>query len=624
MSVTGASKASELAADPSRAYSLVAIPPQPFDKYTLIGKLGHGGMAEVNLAVALGKGNFKKLVVIKRLHRHLAMEPGFVDMFLDEARLAARLNHPHCVQTHEVGEWQDNHFLAMEYLDGQGLERLLRISGQKGLDIPFDLAARIVSDALDGLAYAHELADFDGSPLGVVHRDVSPQNIFITYNGVVKLLDFGIAKAATHVVETRTGVIKGKYAYIAPEQALAQELDHRADLWSMGVVLWELLTGRRLFKSVNELATLHETLQGEIKLPSAFRPDLPTDLDTICMRALERDVDGRYQTAQEMKEEIDRYLATLPKPPGRSAIARMMRERFDQVIETHQRTLAQCLKGGALELSASSIQQLVEMPMVTPTGMSPLSEQKAGPSVTPTPTPTPSNEHLAALAAPPSGATAIDAPPQKRGGAVWKLGLVFVVALIAGAIAMILPLGDGAGETTARTGDEVLPAEPVAVPAEPAGAAAPGDAPAVVETELADETVAGQPLAEQPLAPQPTIEPAGDIVAPGAPPAGEQAVAQASAARQPRRRTGRGSREPSHERAPAVEAPRPSRRRATRPASSPWPRRRGRGCAWARATSAPRRSSGSSSRRGPTRSRSRTPRPASRRPTGSPSAPARR
>ncbi len=588
MSVTGASKASELAADPSRAYSLVAIPPQPFDKYTLIGKLGHGGMAEVNLAVALGKGNFKKLVVIKRLHRHLAMEPGFVDMFLDEARLAARLNHPHCVQTHEVGEWQDNHFLAMEYLDGQGLERLLRISGQKGLDIPFDLAARIVSDALDGLAYAHELADFDGSPLGVVHRDVSPQNIFITYNGVVKLLDFGIAKAATHVVETRTGVIKGKYAYIAPEQALAQDVDHRADLWSMGVVLWELLTGRRLFKSVNELATLHETLQGEIKLPSAFRPDLPTDLDTICMRALERDVDARYQTAQEMKEEIDRYLATLPKPPGRSAIARTMRERFDEVIETHQRTLAQCLKGGALELSASSIQQLVEMPMVTPTGMSPLSQQKAGPSVTPTPTPTPSNEHLAALAAPPSGATAIDAPPDKRGGALWKLGLVFVVALFAGIIAMILPLGDGADETTVRTGDEVLPAEPVAVPAEPAGAAMGGDAPAA-ETEVADETVAGQPLADQPLAPQPTMEQpaaedvaaedtaAEDTAAAVAEETGEQAAAQASAARQPRRRTGRGSREPSHERAPAVEAPPPEAASSDAPgfltlATTPWTR----------------------------------------------------
>ena len=172
--------------DAHKAYSLVAIPPQPFDKYTLIGKLGHGGMAEVNLAVVEGKGGFRKLTVIKRLHRHLAMEPGFVDMFLDEARLAARLNHPHCVQTYEVGDHEGNHFLAMEYLDGQGLERLLRISGQQGHVMPIETSARIVADALDGLAYAHELTDFDGTELGVVHRDVSPQNIFITYNGMVR------------------------------------------------------------------------------------------------------------------------------------------------------------------------------------------------------------------------------------------------------------------------------------------------------------------------------------------------------------------------------------------------------------------------------------------------------
>ena len=554
MSVTGASKASEIA-DASRAYSLVAIPPQPFDKYTLIGKLGHGGMAEVNLAVALGKGNFKKLVVIKRLHRHLAMEPGFVDMFLDEARLAARLNHPHCVQTHEVGEWDGNHFLAMEYLDGQGLERLLRISGQKGLDIPYDIAARIVSDALDGLAYAHELTDFDGTPLGVVHRDISPQNIFITYNGVVKLLDFGIAKAATHVVETRTGVIKGKYAYIAPEQALAQEVDHRADLWSMGVVLWELLTGRRLFKSVNELATLHETLQGEIKLPSAFRPELPTDLDTICMRALERNVEARYQSAQEMKEDLDRYLATLPKPPGRKHIARLMHERFDEVIEVHKRTLAQCLKGGALELSASNIQQLVETPMVTPTGIPPV---HARPSVTPTPTPTPS--HVAAVAPPPAPVPSEAAAPasaNRPSGLAWKVGVVLLVAAIAAGVALALPLGDGSEELAAT-----LPAAPVeGSPPAPEPAAPAPRAPSA-EAEVARAEPA--PRHEEPSA-APTVEPPRPEIVPGAPAAPERTVAEApsrderpaTARRQPRRQP-REPREPAVERPAAPEPPTPA------------------------------------------------------------------
>ncbi len=508
MSVSGASKASEVG-NASHAYSLIAMPPQPFGKYTLIGKLGHGGMAEVNLAVAEGKSNFRKLVVIKRLHRHLAMEPGFVDMFLDEARLAARLNHPHCVQTYEVEEWEDNHFLAMEYLDGQGLERLLRISGQKGLDLPVELAARIVSDALDGLAYAHELTDYDGTPLGVVHRDVSPQNIFVTYAGMVKLLDFGIAKAATHVVETRTGVIKGKYAYIAPEQALAQEVDHRADLWSMGVVLWELLTGRRLFKSVNELATLHETLQGEIKLPSAFRPDLPTDLDTICMRALERDVGARYQTAQEMKEDLDRYLASLPKSVGRKHIARLMRERFEEVIDVHKQTLAQCLSGGVVP--ASGIQQLVDGPAVTPTGSL---SRGAGPSITPTPTP--SAEHVAVLAAPPSGSQSLPAQERSSGGLVWKVGLVLLVGALAGLGAFLLPLGGdeeqraslpvatGAGDPVA--GDRVAAADvtaqpvvdPVANdPAASAVAVADDRAAAAVATDVGPEAETAEPATDE-------------------------------------------------------------------------------------------------------------------------------
>jgi serine/threonine protein kinase len=422
----------------SKAYSLVPIPPLRFDKYTLIGKLGHGGMAEVNLAVVEGKGGFRKLVVVKRLHRHLSVEPGFIDMFLDEARLAARLNHPHCVQTHEVGEFDGGHFLAMEYLDGQGLERLLRMSGQKGVPVPIDLAVRIITDALDGLAYAHELTDFDGTALNVVHRDVSPQNIFITYNGVVKLLDFGIAKAATHVVETRTGVIKGKYAYIAPEQALAQDVDHRADLWSMGVVFWEVLTGRRLFKSVNELATLHETLQGEIKLPSAFRPEIPPEIDTICMRALERDVKLRYQTAAEMKEDIDRYIASLEKGSNSKHIGRLMRDRFGDVIEQHKTVLAQCLKAGEVGMTMSGIQRLVEQPMTTPTGSFP-AQHLSGQSMTPTP----SGEYvaLAAPAAAPVIAHPTAEPEKKSSGVIWKIAVVCLVIGIAGAAALLVPWG---------------------------------------------------------------------------------------------------------------------------------------------------------------------------------------
>jgi len=438
-------------ANAHKGYSLVAIPPAAYDKYTLIGKLGHGGMAEVNLAVVEGKGGFRKLTVIKRLHPHLAMEPGFTEMFLDEARLAARLNHPHCVQTYEVGEVNDNHFLAMEYLDGQGLERVLRISGQQSKPMPIALSARIVADALDGLSYAHELTDFDGTEMRVVHRDISPQNIFITYNGMVKLLDFGIAKAATHITVTKTGVIKGKYAYIAPEQALGQQVDERSDLWSMGVVLWEVLTGRRLFKSINELATLHETLQGEIKLPSAFRPELPTELDTICNRALQRDPNDRYQTAAEMKDELEQYLRTVDEPPGRRQIGRLMKGRFSEVIKQHKRTLAECLTGSGA-VSPGTIQRLLPASSASQELVTPSISGVVGPnSLTPsgmTPTPTP---------APPLGPSSVTPPPvgmmhhpsaaypaQPESGLtwVWKAALVVGVVLLALVLALLLPLGD--------------------------------------------------------------------------------------------------------------------------------------------------------------------------------------
>ncbi|MDQ3030858.1 MAG: protein kinase, partial [Myxococcota bacterium] len=459
--------AASVSGEETKAYTLQAIPPQAFGKYTLIGKLGHGGMAEVLLAVMGGKGGFRKLTVIKRLHPHLEAENGFVDMFLDEARLAAQLDHPNCVQTLEVGEASGQHFLSMEYLDGQGLERLLRSSAQSGFLLPVTVATRIVADALEGLGYAHELQGFDGTPLGVVHRDVSPQNLFVTYNGVVKLLDFGIAKAETNVVETRTGVVKGKYAYIAPEQALAHPVDHRADLWSMGVVLWECLTSRRLFKSVNELATLQETLTASIKRPSEHNPAVPPELDEIAMKALTREVEHRYQSAAEFRTALERWLATQSTTPTRRAISALMKERFEEVQALHKEKLQACL--ASLEVGPSSIQRLVDggapSGQFTPaTGtsnqfatsaqmanqfanMTPSSARKisGSPSVTPTPMPVPTSTTTEQLAPAPLP-TPQDDPRRALG---WKLVVVGAVALAAVAIAIALPSRDDpAIETT--------------------------------------------------------------------------------------------------------------------------------------------------------------------------------
>src|SRR5262245_45560386 len=200
-------------------------------KYQLIANLGHGGMADVYLSVVHGPVGFNKLTVIKRLRPSLAEEQEFLAMFLDEARLAARLNHPNVVQTNEVAEIEGQYYIAMEYLDGQPLNRILT-RAQKAGTLPRELLIRVVADCLAGLHYAHELADYDGSPLGVVHRDASPHNIFVTYDGQTKVVDFGIAKAATRSAETRGGVLKGKVAYMAPEQARSGEVDRRSDVFA--------------------------------------------------------------------------------------------------------------------------------------------------------------------------------------------------------------------------------------------------------------------------------------------------------------------------------------------------------------------------------------------------------
>ena len=478
MSLGGAERSPTTASGETKGYTVTAVPATSFGKYVLIGKLGHGGMAEVNLAVMSGKGNFRKLVVIKRMHAHLEAEPGFIDMFLDEARLAAQLDHPHCVQTLEVGEANGQHFLAMEYLDGQGLERLLRITGQRGETLPPAIVARMVADALDGLGYAHELTDYEGRPLGVVHRDVSPQNLFVTYNGVVKLLDFGIAKATSNVVETRTGVVKGKYAYIAPEQALATPVDARADVWSMGVVMWEMLTSRRLFKSHNELATLQETLTGKIPPPSSIVPAIPPELDRIVLRALTRDVSARYQTASAFKDDLESFLASSSERAERRDIAKLMQDRFGEAMKVHRAKIAECLRsvtqnegqaqrlleGAAVSASAEMPGLLpgTNEPYLTPSGISmsgrigpgqivqqapqslmpapappismtpPPMTPPAG-TYAPMPMPTPTPYGMAPYGTPPPGMAPFGAPPPKDTRRPFALWLVMI-----GAVALLL------------------------------------------------------------------------------------------------------------------------------------------------------------------------------------------
>jgi eukaryotic-like serine/threonine-protein kinase len=276
-------------------------------KYRLIAELGHGGMSDVFLAVSKGMGGFHKLLVIKQLRPNLAEDEEFLSMFLDEARLAARLSHRNVVATYEVGEDGGRYYIAMEYLEGQALKRIIhRAKTRFGLDMHL----QVVLDVLKGLHHAHDLCDYDATPLGVVHRDVSPHNIFVTYAGDVKVVDFGVAKALDSSTETSAGVMKGKLAYMSPEQARSGDVDRRADIFSVGVLLWEGVTGQRMWGGETSSKIAERLLAGDIPDIRKVVPDIPDGLARICERALALDVDDRYPTALEMHDALASYVET--------------------------------------------------------------------------------------------------------------------------------------------------------------------------------------------------------------------------------------------------------------------------------------------------------------------------
>ncbi|WP_438006740.1 protein kinase [Sorangium sp. So ce321] len=298
-------------------------------KYRFIATLGRGGMADVHLAVAVGPAGFSKLQVIKRLRPNIADEPEFRDMLLDEARLAARLNHRNVVQTNEVGLEDGEYFIAMEYLDGQPLSRVISRAREQERSIPIAVLLWIVSEVLAGLHYAHELVDYDGTPLNVVHRDVSPHNIFITYDGQVKIVDFGIALAAHRAVETQAGTLKGKVAYMAPEQAFSHssEIDRRADIFSVGVILWELLTGRRLWRGLSDPQIISRLMRDIPDVRSA-RPDVPIEIARVCNQALAHARERRYRTAADLRAELDRYAERLHEQVTAEQVGEIVAELF--------------------------------------------------------------------------------------------------------------------------------------------------------------------------------------------------------------------------------------------------------------------------------------------------------
>jgi serine/threonine protein kinase len=305
--------------------------------FEIVRRLARGGMAEIFLACTRGPSGFEKLVVLKKILPKFAGRPRFVQLFLEEAKLAASLDHPNIVQVYDIGMVDGSYFFTMEYLHGQDVRSILHRAWRTGEKFPIEHAVQIARHVASALHFAHEKRHSDGALLGIVHRDVSPSNIIVTYDGATKLLDFGVAKTTASTVKTRTGALKGKISYMSPEQARGVALDRRSDVFSLGIVLWEMVTTQRLFRADNDLATLQLIINQPPRPPSAARPDCPPELEHIVLRALAQDPDARYQTAEQLVLDLDELAREHKLKQSSNALAAGLGELFGPEIAAWQK-----------------------------------------------------------------------------------------------------------------------------------------------------------------------------------------------------------------------------------------------------------------------------------------------
>jgi serine/threonine protein kinase len=309
--------------------------PKPFGNYTLLRRLAVGGMAEVYVGKTKGIGGFEKLVAIKVIHPRYSEDEHFVTMLVEEAKISVLLNHVNIAQTFDLSCIDGTYYIVMEFIEGADAYRVMRKAAEIKRALPIDICAFIAAEVCLGLDYAHRKRDSEGRPLGIVHRDISPQNILISYAGEVKIIDFGIAKAAARSTQTEAGVIKGKYYYMSPEQAWGDPVDHRSDIFSTGVVLYELLTGRGLYTEDNVPLLLDKVRKAEIAPPETRRPSVPKELSQIVMKALARDPDKRFQSAQEMSQALTSFLYATNPTFTAGHLADLMGTLFPEEVQRH-------------------------------------------------------------------------------------------------------------------------------------------------------------------------------------------------------------------------------------------------------------------------------------------------
>ncbi|HWB78890.1 MAG TPA: serine/threonine-protein kinase [Nannocystaceae bacterium] len=489
-------------------------------RYELMGRLGLGGMAELYLARAVGIGDFEKVVVLKRILDSRAHDPDFVRMFEDEARVAATLEHPNIVTTHDIGRDGDEVFFTMEYLHGENVKRILAGAKQVGEPVPVELALQIAIGCAAGLHHAHEQRAYSGEPLDIVHRDVSPSNIIVTYQSGVKLIDFGIAKAASAKHITEVGVVKGKASYMSPEQCRGEALDRRSDVFSLGIALYELLTMQRPFNAPEPLAVLAKIVNEEVVRPTELRPGIPIALERVVLRALAKRPDDRYPTAFSLQEDLElvmrehklhalpgalgRYLEHLfgakpypwaqhyrvsppplpewTRPREPDSLVTTPRQRIDEgVTPSHEGSTATEEEGPATEPSRIAARvMLVETPPLLRTE----------------PTPVPVHVLLEA------------APPRRRAG-LFVLGGAAIVAVVAAALAW--PKAEATPSAEPRP-DAVVAA---LAPAKPEPVAPPIDAAPMKVTPTRPPDEPPPAIARAPEEPTPAPEP--DAVRPSSP-----------------------------------------------------------------------------------------------------------
>jgi len=303
--------------------------PRTFGPYTLLDRVAIGGMAEVYRAKRSGVEGFEKIVAVKRILPHLSDNKEFVDMFIDEAKMVSGLTHPSIVQIYDLGRLEQAYYIAMEYVHGRDLRTILRRARERGMRLPLDLSLLVVGRVCAALEHAHKKRDEAGRAMNIVHRDVSPQNILISFDGEVKLTDFGIAKAATKARTTDTGTLRGKLLYMSPEQAWGKSMDRRSDLFSLGLVFYEMITDQKPFMGGSESNVLEMVRECRIASPTTLNPRIPDRLERVVMKALARDPENLYQDAGEMTKDLDRILVGR-QPPTLAELVRYMEILFDE------------------------------------------------------------------------------------------------------------------------------------------------------------------------------------------------------------------------------------------------------------------------------------------------------